>query len=175
MKIGVVSDTHRNKKFLAEVVAWMQKNHRISALYHLGDDYDDVIDLSDRFLEIVQVPGIYDPRYTDGTLGAVVKENVMGIRIALVHSAEKDLTDEIKSSSDIILYGHTHKPELQVIDGKLFMNPGHLKAEKDKTVPASFGILDIQDRNMTASIYGLNYKTVETARLMRSEQGLFKA
>ena len=47
---------------------WMIEKQKIAALYHLGDDYDDVSDLGDRFLEIVPGAGIYDQRYKDGSL-----------------------------------------------------------------------------------------------------------
>ena len=47
MKIGVVSDTHRNMSFLEKVVEWMSQRQKISVFYHLGDDYNDVSGLSE--------------------------------------------------------------------------------------------------------------------------------
>jgi putative phosphoesterase len=175
MKVGIVSDTHRNKELLSTVVTWMEKNQRIAMLYHLGDDYNDVTELSDRYLEITQIPGIYDPKYLDGSLPATLTETVMGLRILLIHSIEKDMTPQMKQNSDIILHGHTHKPEMKLVDGLLYMNPGHLKSPKDKNTPASFGILDIQDKNIAATIFGIDYKVIESIKIMRSEQGLYKA
>ena len=66
MKIGVISDTHRNMALLDQVVEWMSQRQRISVLYHLGDDYNDVAGLGDRFSELLQVPGLYDERYKTG-------------------------------------------------------------------------------------------------------------
>ncbi|MDO5576082.1 MAG: metallophosphoesterase family protein, partial [Fibrobacter sp.] len=112
MKIGIVSDTHRNKAYLKDAVEWLVSRQKISSLYHLGDDYDDVVDLAEYYLDLVQVPGIYDERYRNGTLPAKIFESVLGLTILLVHSLEKDVTEDDIMRSDIILSGHTHKEEL---------------------------------------------------------------
>lgn len=174
MKIGVVSDTHRNVKLLEGVVSWMTRQ-RIAVLYHLGDDYDDVSGLADHFSELVQVPGIYNERYRNGQLPAKLFEEVLGITIMLVHCVEKDVTDEDISRSDIILYGHTHRAELRIDDGTLFFNPGHLKGAMDKNMPPSFGVLEIKDRDLEAAIYNLDFTTVQSMTLIRSESGLYRA
>lgn len=174
MKIGVVSDTHRNKDFLNTVVEWLIENQHIVCLYHLGDDYEDVSDLADKGIEIVQVPGIYHQRYYDGTLPKTQVENIMDLRIVLVHSLEKDITEEDKTVTDIILYGHTHRPEIALRDGLLLMNPGHMKSHIDKTVEPSFGLLEIQDQSVTATIFDMKFKEVNKVKLMKSESGLFR-
>ncbi len=175
MKIGIVSDTHRNKELLHNAVDWLVNRQKIAALYHLGDDYDDVAGLGEYFLDMVQVPGVYDERYRNGTLPAKVFENVLGVSIMLVHSIEKDLTNDDVMKSDIILHGHTHKEELKLEDGKLFMNPGHLKGPLDKNMPPTFGLLTIADREIIAAIYNLDFKVERSLELMRSESGLYKA
>jgi uncharacterized protein len=174
MKIGIVSDTHGNSELLEKAVDWLLRKQKIATLYHLGDEYDDIAALGDRFLEIIQVPGIYDERYKNGTLPAKLFEMVLGITIAVVHSLEKDLTKEDVLRSDIILYGHTHREELKLSEGRLYMNPGHLKGALEKNMPPTFGLINIMDRNISAAIYGMNFKLVRTMELMRSESGLYK-
>ncbi len=175
MKIGVVSDTHRNSKLLETAVDFLIEKQRIASLYHLGDDYDDVRVLEDKYLEIVQVPGTYDERYKNGSLPAKVTDTILGLSILLVHSSEKDLTDDDVVKSDIILHGHTHKEELYLEDGKLFMNPGHLKGPLDKNTPPTFGMLTILDREVIATIFDMNMKVVQSMELVRSESGLYKS
>jgi len=174
MKIGVVSDTHRNKDLLKKAVDWMVSRQKIAALYHLGDDYDDVAELGEYFLEIVQIPGTYDERYKNGTLPAKISETVFGVSILLVHAFDKDITNDDLLKSDIILHGHTHKEELRLEDGKLFFNPGHLKGPMEKNAPPTFGMLTIGDKEVTATIYDMNFKVVKTMELLRSESGLYK-
>ncbi len=175
MKIGVVSDTHRNKEKLDSVVEWLTTNQHIVSLYHLGDDYEDVMGLENWGIDIVQVPGIYHKNYLNGTLGPKVVESVLGLRVLLVHSLDKDVSENDKTVSDIILYGHTHRPEIELLDGLLLMNPGHLKSDLDKTVKPSFGVLDIEDKSVTAKIYDLDFKEINSVSLIRSESGLFRS
>jgi predicted phosphodiesterase len=54
------------------------------------------------------------------------------------------------------------------------MNPGHLKGPLDKNAPPSFGLLDIQDRGVTATIFNLDFKPVQSMELLRSENRLYK-
>jgi uncharacterized protein len=174
MKIGIISDTHRNKALLSEVVEWLVKRQRISMLFHLGDDYGDVMELTDRFIEVVQVPGIYDAEYKNGSSPATVVETIQGLDILLVHALEKDLSREDARTADIILFGHTHRAEIKLEDGLLYINPGHLKGPMDKNMPPSFGVLDIQDKNVNIKIFGIDFKIVQEMALLRSGSGLFK-
>jgi putative phosphoesterase len=175
VKIGIVSDTHRNTDLLADAVEWLGRRHGIATLYHLGDDYEDLGGLAESQLEIVQVPGIYHNGYRDGSIPPRAFETVLGLRILLLHSTEKDLTDEDRHSADVVLYGHTHRPEMHIDQGRLYMNPGHLKAAIDKQTPASFGLLDVQDKAVQASIFNLKHEVMEQMQLVRSENGLYRA
>ena len=127
------------------------------------------------YLEIVQVPGIYDSRYKSGKLAAKALETILGLNILLVHSFEKDAVEDDIVRSDIILYGHTHHYEMRLEDGRLYMNPGHLKGPLEKNMPPTFGLLTIMDREVIATIYSMQFKPVQTLELLRSEGGLYKA
>jgi len=175
MKIGIISDTHRNIEYLSTVVDWLIDRQKIAMLYHLGDDYDDVKCLADKYIDIVQVPGIYDERYVNGALPKTVVENVMGLRILLVHAMDKDVSKDDQLISDIILHGHTHKADILIEDSLLTFNPGHLKGPKDKNFPPSFGLLDIQDTTLSANIFNLDFKPILSMEFLRAENGLYKA
>ena len=175
MRIGVVADTHRNREYIEIVVDWLISNQYIASLYHLGDDYEDVAGLANREIDIVQVPGIYHPKYQDSTLEAQMKENILGLRILLVHSLDKDVTHGDRAVSDIILYGHTHRYEIKLEDGLLLMNPGHLKSEIDKQFKPTFGLLDIQEQSVSAKIFGMDFEEIVSVDLMRSESGLYRS
>lgn len=175
MKIGVVSDTHRNTTLLGDVAEWLCRRQSVSMICHLGDEYEDVAGLAELYVDILQVPGIYHPGYRDGSIPAKAVETIQGLRVLLVHSVDKDLSENEAMAADIILHGHTHEAKLKADDGRLYMNPGHLKADMDKHFPASFGILDIQDRTVFAAIYNLKHEVVERMELAREENGLYKS
>jgi uncharacterized protein len=174
MKIGIISDTHGNIENQEKAVDWLTKKQKINVLYHLGDDYDDAAHLGGYFLEIVQVPGIYDDRYKSKSLPAKAIETVLGLNILLVHVLEKDATKDDIMRSDIILHGHTHKDEIRLDNGRLYVNPGHLKGPLDKNMPPSFGLITIEDRAVSVAVFGLDFKPIRTMELMRSESGLYK-
>jgi putative phosphoesterase len=174
MKIGIISDTHRNINLIEEAVDWLVRKQKINMLYHLGDDYDDVAVLQEKYLETVQVPGIYDERYKNGSLPAIQTETVNGLTITLVHALGKDLSRQNIERSDIILHGHTHHAELKLDNGRLYMNPGHLKGPLDKNMPPSFGMLSIEEKSISATIFGMNGKVIHSMNLVRSESGLYK-
>jgi len=175
MKIGIVSDSHKNIKMLENVVNWLVSKQHITSLYHLGDEYEDVVDMKDHGIEVVQVPGIYHPQYLNGSIEPKIIENVLGLRIMLVHAFEKDITKEDMAITDIILHGHTHRPEIKLDRGLLILNPGHLKSDLDKNVKPSFGVLDIQDKDVTATLYSTDFKEINKVHCIRSEQGLYKS
>ena len=174
MKIGIVSDTHRNIEYLKSVAGYLVNRQKVSPCI-IWATIDDVKELDELYLEIVQVPGIYDHRYKSGKLAAKVFETILGLNILLVHSFEKDVQEDDIARSDIILFGHTHHYELRLEDGRLYMNPGHLKGPMEKNMPPTFGMLTIMDREVIATIYSIQFKPVQTLELLRSEGGLYKA
>ncbi len=173
MKIGVVSDTHRNKQTLNSVTDWLIEKHHIVTLCHLGDDYEDVIDLADKGIDILQVPGTYHEGYRSGKLPKKITESIMGLQLLLVHT-EKDIDDEDRTVADIILHGHTHHPEIRLGDGHVLLNPGHLKKGKDKNTDPSFALIEIQDKKVVIVIFDLDHNEIKKLELDRSEYGLYK-
>jgi len=175
MKIGIISDTHRNYEYIEKAMQFLTKKQNVDAVYHLGDDYDDVKALEEYHVEVAQVPGLFDEGYRNRTIPAKTTENVLGLNILLVHSIDKDATNDDLFRADIILYGHTHMEELRLEDGHLFINPGHLKGPLDRNKAPTFAVLTILDREVSAVIYDLKFKPVNSIELSRSENGLYKS
>ena len=174
MKIGIISDTHRNVQLLHDVASWMVERKHVGAIFHLGDDFTDAKCLEDLGVSVAQVPGLYDEAYKNGTVAPSSSENILGLSILLVHSIEKDLGPDDKMINQIICHGHTHKHELRIEDGVLYLNPGHCKGPIDKQQAASFAMLDIQDRHVKAEILNLKYETIAGIKMIREETGLYK-
>jgi len=60
--------------------------------------------------------------------GSFRRVEVDGLNVALLHGNEVELLKSVLdfSSFDVIVYGHTHKTEVQRRDGKLVVNPGEV-------------------------------------------------
>jgi len=60
--------------------------------------------------------------------GTFARMDLGGMRIGLVHGNDRDLLETLKASGslDLLVYGHTHRPEIRK-EGNLFVvNPGEV-------------------------------------------------
>lgn len=138
----------------------------ISILCHLGDDEEDILAAEvPEGIEVHWVPGVFSPRYLDpGTRRRLILE-VAGWKVLLTHSLfrhERDLPEEPdptawarEQGARIILYGHSHVPEVKVEGGVMLLNPGHLKDEDKKGYPPTFGLVDLSDEGARGRIFEL--------------------
>jgi putative phosphoesterase len=173
MKIGILSDTHRNTSLHEKALEFLVGNKKIDRVYHLGDDYRDAEMEINRRMDLLRVPGIYCPEYKDRSADRVVFDTILGVNVVMAHDRQ-DITDENVLCNDIILYGHYHKHEIRVENGKLYLNPGHLKGPKDKNQSPSFGFLDIDFGEIFAAILGMDGKALLSMKLKKGETGLYK-
>lgn len=124
MRIGVISDTHafldpRVEKLFAGV------DH----ILHAGDVGPHM--LLHELEAIAPVTAVVGN--TDAGLNLNLTEVVeLGGRKFLVHhivnprSLDNDLKERItREQPDVVVFGHTHKPFCETVDGILFFNPGY--------------------------------------------------
>lgn len=124
MKIGVISDTHgyldpRVEKLFAGV------NH----ILHAGDiGYASIILELQFIAPVTAVLG-----NTDSDPGFRLTEVIaLADKKFLVHHivnpwARSETVDKsiVKELPDVVVFGHTHKPLAETVDGILFLNPGY--------------------------------------------------
>jgi uncharacterized protein len=172
MRIGIISDTHKNRDLHAMALDELLAQG-ISKIYHLGDNYSDGELEIEYGVELIRVPGIYCPEYTDKIVEKVAFDTVQGVGIVMAHD-QKDISEKDVLCNDIILFGHTHKIELKIENGKLYVNPGHLKSDKDKGRLPSYGLLSVDYGKIEASIHEIGGKTVSRLSLKKDTTGLYK-
>jgi uncharacterized protein len=74
-------------------------------------------------------------------------------------------------ATQVVVYGHTHLPSLDVLGTTLFFNPGSA-GRKRFSLPRSFGMLEVHPRGVWASLVGLeeyNKKLPPKVRLPMKE------
>ncbi len=178
MRIGVLSDTHSNIELLRSAIQRMLEFGRIDLVIHLGDNYKDAEVIAENGISYIRVPGVYCEAYKDPSITNRRIEVFEGWRFLLSHTDSShplDLPDDLRPESllrshkvDVFLHGHTHKPRLEVKDGILFMNPGHLKQENEKGIKPSFGLIDVTENSINARIIDvLTGEEVASIRLDR--------
>jgi len=151
MKIIVVSDTHGN--FLAPLPFIEETGAEL--LIHLGDDIADATALA----QLVDIPVLKVPGNCD--LGAheprELLQSITGRTFLITHGdlykVKNGLDRLVEKASGmkaaVVLFGHTHIPAIQKLDGVLLINPGTLMAGCDSK---SYALLTVTPAKISAEI-----------------------
>lgn len=126
MKILVISDTHGNMPIKIGELG-------VQAVLHAGDVGDR------KFMrEFSSIENFYAVAgNTDSSLEGIVPQTVCdvidGVKFFLVHNLSaphrmimSNFREINECRPDIVVYGHTHMPSIEVKDGVIFLNPGSL-------------------------------------------------
>lgn len=167
MRLGVISDTHRHIVNFSKAVEFLRKEG-VDKIIHLGDDYDDVDEIGER--GVLQVPGVFSDVYQDARIANRMTRNFGGWHFLLSHtlsSHPNDLPGDLvpedlirQSRVNVVLYGHTHIPDIKCEQGIIYFNPGHLKNEDKKGYPPTFGYIELTVVDMLMRIYDLRDKSI---------------
>ncbi len=167
MKIGVTSDTHKNLKNFVRAVELL-RTHGADMIVHLGDDYTDCDEIGEE--DIVRVPGVYSEQYQDPGIPNRQVLELGGWQVLLSHTRDKhpnDRQDDLDPGSliqckqvDVVLYGHTHLPDVCMDRGVVLINPGHLKDEDKKGSPATYALVELDEREIRVKIFRLKDNTL---------------
>lgn len=172
MKIGIVSDSHGNIENLKRAFHEIKDKLKCDLFIHLGDDYGDIkkagIALSKN---VICVPGVFHKDYTSKDMEQRIIKKIEGLTFLITHSRDKHKNDPDwlldpeeaveKKQVDVVLFGHTHVPDISVNENNvIFFNPGHIKDKDKKAYPSSFGIIEIIDNKIMLKILSLFYKDI---------------
>ncbi len=151
MKILVVSDTHRKDDNLRLII---ERYKPLDMLIHLGDAEGSELFLADWVnpgCRLEMVLGNNDffsilDREREITLG--------NHRVLLTHGhyygvsiGPERLADEARSRGcDTAMFGHTHKPYANVVDGVLLLNPGSLSYPRQEGRVPSYMLMGVGGR-----------------------------
>ena len=127
-RIGVISDTHGN---LDAIKACVSEAGKVDAWFHLGDFSADAEELNKiTGLPVYSVCGNCDYRSSSPEELTV---NIEGVKFLLMHGHKYSVAfdDTLRAclraeelECDMLLYGHTHIPELSSYGRIQVLNPG---------------------------------------------------
>jgi putative phosphoesterase len=152
MKIGIISDTHLHNYSLELKRLVDTYFGDVDMVMHAGDIVE--MEVLDAFLtkKIEVVAGNMDPASVRNHFPVKKIIKVEAFKIGLIHGwgspvgLENRISNEF-TEIDCLVYGHTHYPVNQIINGVLFFNPGSA-TEKRFTKRNTVGILEISERIM---------------------------
>jgi uncharacterized protein len=145
VRLGVISDTHGLLR--AEV---LEVFAGVDHILHCGDvgKWDVVVDL-EAVAPVTAVYGNTDDLGIRAKLPQVVEIDLDGFRIVVTHGDQLGSPTPAKlheafPDAEIIVYGHTHKPLLELVDRTVtVMNPGGAGAPRFGLLP-SVGIMELE-------------------------------
>lgn len=163
MKIGVISDTHISDKTCELNAELLSALKGCGLIIHAGD----LIDLCvlEELKKISKVEAVYGNMDSPAVRSLLQEKKIMdagGKKICIMHGYGNpdNLLDLLKKNfsiekPDIIIFGHSHVPMNEYVEGILFFNPGSVT----DTVFApyrSYGIIEVSDEGrINASIHKL--------------------
>lgn len=161
MRICVLSDSHYQPGDPEFVFDFLEKE-RFDAILHAGDIGD--ISFYNRVMNYAStycVAGNCDNEYNHQYFGTRQTLTLGGVKIGLIHGNQGDKSIDIiqrlynnfrYDKPEVIVFGHTHKPKNEVIDGVLYFNPGSCAAKQE--TPTA-GILTIVGDTIQGQIVDL--------------------
>ena len=159
MKLLVLADSHGD---VASMVLAVEREEP-DMIVHLGDCVKDTEPLLERFPDIpfFRVPGNCD--YCKERTEQLLILN--GRRILICHGhtygVKQGLWDVeeavVAQKLDAFLFGHTHKPLVEMRFGALMFNPGSIGLGH----PRTYGVMDIDEEG------NMNARTVRSENLVR--------
>jgi uncharacterized protein len=155
MKIGVVSDTHGLLR--PEVTAALKG---VELILHLGDVGDvGILRKLEKIAPVTAVRGNIDREGECARLPGTEVTEVQGSSIYLLHNVEKLDLDPAAAGFAAVLYGHSHKAQIQRRKGVLYFNPGSCGPRRF-SLPVTMGFLRVgTDGKLDAEIVELAAQT----------------
>lgn len=159
MRIGVVSDTHGAAGCFRAAIEQMGK---VDMLIHAGDFYNDALALEkETGMKIVAVTGNCDRPVpdmdekelkVDGYKVLVTHGNKYGVKSGNHHLIEKLK----KGGYDLIIFGHSHVPEVVYLPEGILMNPGSPSRPRGGS-NRTYGIIETGPEGIKAYIHDLKW------------------
>ena len=158
MRVLIVSDTHRNNDNYFRV---LEKIKDIDLVIHCGDVEGSEYAISEGAgCETLIVMGNND-FFSD--LPREIETQIGGYRVLITHGhtycvsmgSERIKEEALLRGFDIVIFGHTHKPLVDIDDDVIALNPGSLSYPRQEGRKPSYMIMEI-DRNGEAH-FTVNY------------------
>lgn len=150
MKIGVISDTHLPNAGADLPEELLKELRKVDLIVHAGDHCEErYLNKLKSIKEVKSVAGNRDSYPLKNKLKDKLTFEVDGKKISVIHGHQfrgKNILQGLNYTfvdSDVIIFGHTHRPFNERVSDKLFFNPGSptdKRLEKNYT----FGIIEIE-------------------------------
>lgn len=158
MRVLIVSDTHRHNENLEMV---LNKVGHIDMLIHCGDAEGT----EEKIRELIDCPMCIVAGNNDffTRLPADAFFELEGRKILVTHGhyhhvsvgVERLVQDGLSRGADIVIYGHTHRPMMEIRNGIVVLNPGSISYPRQSDRIPTYMIFETD--NYGDAHFTLNY------------------
>lgn len=158
MRVLIVSDTHRKNDSYMEVI---QREKPVDMVIHCGD-----VEGSEYAIE--QAAGcpchiVMGNNDFFADLPKEIETEIEGYRVLITHGhyyrvnmSYEILKDEARARGfDVVMFGHTHRPLIEIEPELVTINPGSLSYPRQEGRQVSYAIMEIDDKG--DAHYSLHY------------------
>ncbi|HBV82975.1 MAG: metallophosphoesterase [Lachnospiraceae bacterium] len=146
MKVLIISDTHRKNENYIKV---LQKVGKLDLVIHLGDIEGSEYTIQEAAgCPVEMVAGNNDffsnlPSEKTLQIGSYCVMITHGHRYYISMGNEMLKKEAIAQGIDIVMYGHTHKPVIDISDNIIAINPGSLSYPRQENRKPSYIIMEL--------------------------------
>lgn len=131
-QIGVISDTHYPSSGLKFPIEKIKEHFSgVDLIIHAGDLVSlSVLDMLGKISKVEAVCGNMDFPEVVEIVPKTKVLNINGVNIGIIHGFgppfgfPKKLFSSFKEKIDVLVFGHTHEPFNNIVNGTLCFNPG---------------------------------------------------
>ena len=146
MRVGVISDTHNLLR--PRVLERLEGCERI---LHAGDVGDlEILEPLRRIAPVAAIRGNTDTGATAVELPETLSGDLGGLPFRMVHRRE-DIDRTWPSRLRLLVFGHSHRPELEWQGNCLLLNPGAC-GQRRFHLPLTLAILTVTDNRIVPEI-----------------------
>jgi putative phosphoesterase len=158
--IEIISDMHGLLRPEAE-----RRLTGVDHIVHAGDiGRPEIVDALRRIAPVTTIRGNVDTGEWARQFADTELVRLAGKSIYVLHDL-KTLQLDARNVIDVVVFGHSHLPKIQEIDGILYLNPGSAGPRRFKP-PISLATLEVRPEGLRPEIHDL-----ETAAWKRAGEG----
>ena len=161
MKYLVVSDNHGDRQVLVDILA--QYQGKVDLFIHCGDSE---LPADDELFATYQGVGgncDFDSRYLDRRLIATDLDRIYvthGHLSNVKFGLSKIAMEAAENDASVVLFGHTHQIGCEVVQHRLYLNPGSISQPRGSIQIKAFAIIEAEKDSWDVQYYDRSFTPI---------------
>lgn len=150
MRIGVISDTHGLLRPEAEA-----RLAGVEHIIHAGDiGGPGIVERLRSLAPTTAIRGNVDTGAWAEVFPETAVVELAGRRVHVLHDRAELCVDPVAHGLSAVVFGHSHRPTIETVDGVLFLNPGSA-GRRRFSLPVTLATLELTGEAVEARIHDL--------------------